>query len=226
MREQVGLENAMAELEVAIGYKFKSISLLTLAMTHRSFSKDNNERLEFLGDALLSLFVSEHLYNRFDNLDEGKLTQFKAKIVSRENLTNIAESIELSKFIKAGKGEKLVDNSIVGNTLEALIGAVYLDSSLSRVNQVLNNLLKENLLILEENADLKDPKSKLQEYLQKRNLQLPIYSVTLKGSKEKKVDFKVLCAVKDLNMTTTGRGQSRKKAELNSAEKILDKLKV
>ena len=216
----------MKDLMSKLGYNFNDKSLLKRALTHKSLSSQHNERLEFLGDALLSLFVSEHLYNRFDNLDEGKLTQFKAKIVSRENLTNIAESIELSKFIKAGKGEKLVDNSIVGNTLEALIGAVYLDSSLSRVNQVLNNLLKENLLILEENADLKDPKSKLQEYLQKRNLQLPIYSVTLKGSKEKKVDFKVLCAVKDLNMTTTGRGQSRKKAELNSAEKILDKLKV
>ena len=216
----------MKDLMSKLGYNFKDKSLLKKAQTHKSLSSQNNERLEFLGDALLNLHVSEHLYSRFDSLDEGKLTQFKAKLVSRENLTKIAENLELSRFIRAGKGEKLVDNSIVGNTLEALIGAVYLDSSLSRVNQVLNNLLKENLLILEENADLKDPKSKLQEYLQKRNLQLPIYSVTLKGSKEKKVDFKVLCAVKDLNMTTTGRGQSRKKAELNSAEKILDKLKV
>ena len=138
----------MKDLMSKLGYNFNDKSLLKRALTHKSLSSQHNERLEFLGDALLSLFVSEHLYNRFDNLDEGKLTQFKAKIVSRENLTNIAESIELSKFIKAGKGEKLVDNSIVGNTLEALIGAVYLDSSLSRVNQVINNLLKENLLIL------------------------------------------------------------------------------
>ena len=209
-----------------LGYNFNDKSLLKRALTHKSLSSQHNERLEFLGDALLSLFVSEHLYNRFDNLDEGKLTQFKAKIVSRENLTNIAESIELSKFIKAGKGEKLVDNSIVGNTLEALIGAVYLDSSHSKTNQVLNKLLKESMLALVESVDPKDPKSKLQEYLQKRNFQLPIYSIKLKGSKENQVDFKVLCEVRDLNISSIGRGQSRKKAELNSAEKILNKIEA
>lgn len=216
----------MKDLMSKLGYNFNDKSLLKRALTHKSLSSQHNERLEFLGDALLSLFVSEHLYNRFDNLDEGKLTQFKAKIVSRENLTNIAESIELSKFIKAGKGEKLVDNSIVGNTLEALIGAVYLDSSHSKTNQVLNKLLKESMLALVENVDPKDPKSKLQEYLQKRNFQLPIYSIKLKGSKENQVDFKVLCEVKDLNISSIGRGQSRKKAELNSAEKILNKIEA
>ena len=216
----------MKDLMSKLGYNFNDKSLLKRALTHKSLSSQHNERLEFLGDALLSLFVSEHLYNRFDNLDEGKLTQFKAKIVSRENLTNIAESIELSKFIKAGKGEKLVDNSIVGNTLEALIGAVYLDSSHSKTNQVLNTLLKESMLALVENVDPKDPKSKLQEYLQKRNFQLPIYSIKLKGSKENQVDFKVLCEVRDLNISSIGRGQSRKKAELNSAEKILNKIEA
>ena len=216
----------MKDLMSKLGYNFNDKSLLKRALTHKSLSSQHNERLEFLGDALLSLFVSEHLYNRFDNLDEGKLTQFKAKIVSRENLTNIAESIELSKFIKAGKGEKLVDNSIVGNTLEALIGAVYLDSSHSKTNRVLNKLLKESMLTLVENVDPKDPKSKLQEYLQKRNFQLPIYSIKLKGSKENQVDFKVLCEVKDLNISSIGRGQSRKKAELNSAEKILNKIEA
>ncbi len=209
-----------------LGYKFKDKTLLKKALTHKSLSSQHNERLEFLGDALLNLHVSEYLYSRFVNLDEGKLTQFKAKIVSRENLTKVAENIELSRFIKAGKGEKLVDNSIIGNTLEALIGAVYLDSNYSKTNQVLNKLLKENLLMIEENTDPKDPKSKLQEYLQKRNLQLPTYSIKLNGSKEKKVDFKVLCEVEGLNLSATGRGKSRKKAELNSAEKILNKIKV
>lgn len=216
----------MKDLISRLGYDFKDKSLLKIALTHKSLSSQHNERLEFLGDALLSLYVSEYLYRTFNALDEGKLTQFKATIVSRENLTRIAESIELSRFIRSGKGEKLQENSIVGNTLEALIGAVYLDSNYSKTNQVLSKLLKETLQILEENADLKDPKSKLQEYLQKRNLQLPIYSLKLKGSKEKKVDFKVFCEVKDLNMTATGNGQSRKKAELNSAKKILNKIEV
>ena len=216
----------MKDLMSKLGYKFKDKTLLKKALTHKSLSSQHNERLEFLGDALLNLHVSEYLYSRFVNLDEGKLTQFKAKIVSRENLTKVAENIELSRFIKAGKGEKLVDNSIIGNTLEALIGAVYLDSNYSKTNQVLNKLLKENLLMIEENTDPKDPKSKLQEYLQKRNLQLPTYSIKLNGSKEKKVDFKVLCEVEGLNLSATGRGKSRKKAELNSAEKILNKIKV
>jgi len=210
----------------ALDYKFQDLTLLRTALTHKSFSSEHNERLEFLGDALLNLYVTEYLYDRFDSLDEGKLTQFKATIVSRENLTKIAQNIGLSNFIRAGKGEGLEGNSIPGNAVEALIGAVFLDSNYSKTNRFLDKLLKENLLTLEESTDLKDPKSKLQEYLQKRNLQLPLYSLKQKGSKEKKIDFKVFCEVKDLNLSTTGNGQSRKKAELNAAQKLLNKIEI
>ena len=209
-----------------LGYEFKDLALLRTALTHKSFSSEHNERLEFLGDALLNLYVTEYLYNRFDSLDEGKLTQFKATIVSRENLTKIAGSIGLSNFIRTGKGEGLEGNSIPGNTVEALIGAVFLDSSYSKTNRFLNKLLKENQLTLEENTDLKDPKSKLQEHLQKRNLQLPSYSLKQKGSKEKKIDFKVFCEIKDLNISATGNGQSRKKAELSAAQKLLNQVEI
>jgi len=216
----------MKDLMSTLGYKFQNLALLRTALTHKSFSSEHNERLEFLGDALLNLYVTEYLYYRFDSLDEGKLTQFKATIVSRENLTKIAQSIGLSNFIRTGKGEGLEGNSIPGNAVEALIGAVFLDSNHSKTNRFLNKLLKENLLTLEESADLKDPKSKLQEHLQKRNLQLPLYSLKQKGSKEKKIDFKVFCEVKDLNISATGNGQSRKKAELNAAQKLLYKVKI
>ncbi len=216
----------MKDLMSALGYKFQDLALLRTALTHKSFSSEHNERLEFLGDALLNLYVTEYLYNRFDSLDEGKLTQFKATIVSRENLTEIAQSIGLPNFILTGKGERLEGNSIPGNTVEALIGAVFLDSNYSKTNKFLNKLLKENLLTLEEGADLKDPKSKLQEHLQKRNLQLPSYSLKQKGSKEKKIDFKVFCEVKDLNISATGNGQSRKKAELSAAQKLLNKVEI
>ena len=216
----------MKELMSALGYKFQDLALLRTALTHKSFSSEHNERLEFLGDALLNLYVTEYLYNRFDSLDEGKLTQFKATIVSRENLNRIAQSIGLSDFIRAGKGEGLEGNSIAGNAVEALIGAVFLDSNYSKTNRFLNKLLKENLLTLEESTDLKDPKSKLQEHLQKRNLQLPLYSLKQKGSKEKRIEFKVFCEVKDLNISATGYGQSRKKAELNGAQKLLNKVKI
>ncbi len=216
----------MKDLMSALGYKFQDLALLRTALTHKSFSSEHNERLEFLGDALLNLYVTEYLYDRFDSLDEGKLTQFKATIVSRENLTKIAQSIGLSNFIRTGKGEGLEGNSIPGNAVEALIGAVFLDSNHSKTNRFLNKLLKENLLTLEESADLKDPKSKLQEHLQKRNLQLPLYSLKQKGSKEKKIDFKVFCEVKDLNISATGNGQSRKKAELSAAQKLLNKVEI
>ena len=216
----------MKDLMSTLGYKFQNLALLRTALTHKSFSSEHNERLEFLGDALLNLYVTEYLYDRFDSLDEGKLTQFKATIVSRENLTKIAQSIGLSNFIRTGKGEGLEGNSIPGNAVEALIGAVFLDSNHSKTNRFLNKLLKENLLTLEESADLKDPKSKLQEHLQKRNLQLPLYSLKQKGSKEKKIDFKVFCEVKDLNISATGNGQSRKKAELSAAQKLLNKVKI
>ena len=216
----------MKDLMSTLGYKFQNLALLRTALTHKSFSSEHNERLEFLGDALLNLFVTEYLYDRFDSLDEGKLTQFKATIVSRENLTKIAQSIGLSNFIRTGKGEGLEGNSIPGNAVEALIGAVFLDSNHSKTNRFLNKLLKENLLTLEESADLKDPKSKLQEHLQKRNLQLPLYSLKQKGSKEKKIDFKVFCEVKDLNISATGNGQSRKKAELSAAQKLLNKVEI
>ena len=216
----------MKDLMSVLGYKFQDLTLLRTALTHKSFSSEHNERLEFLGDALLNLYVTEYLYNRFDSLDEGKLTQFKATIVSRENLNKIAQSIGLSNFIQTGKGEGLEGNSIAGNAVEALIGAVFLDSNYSKTNRFLNKLLKENLLTLEESTDLKDPKSKLQEYLQKRNLQLPLYSLKQKGSKEKKIEFKVFCEVKDLNISATGNGQSRKKAELNAAQKLLNKVEI
>ena len=216
----------MKDLMSKLGYKFQDISLLEKALTHKSLSSQHNERLEFLGDALLNLYVTEYLYNRFDALDEGKLTQFKAALVSRENLAKIAQDMGLSRFIRKGKGEKLDGNSIPGNTLEALIGAVFLDSNYSQTNKVLKRLLKENLLTLEESKDLKDPKSKLQEYLQKSNLQLPSYSLKQNGSKDKQIEFKVFCEVKDLNLTATGKGQSRKKAELSAAQKILNKVEV
>ena len=216
----------MKDLTSTLGYKFQDLTLLRTALTHKSFSSEHNERLEFLGDALLNLYVTDYLYNRFDLLDEEKLTQFKATIVSRENLTEIAQSIGLPNFIRTGKGESLEGNSIPGNAVEALIGAVFLDSNYSKTNKFLNKLLKESLLTLEESADLKDPKSKLQEHLQKRNLQLPSYSLKQKGSKEKKIDFKIYCEVIDLDISTTGIGQSRKKAELDAAQKILNKVEI
>ena len=130
----------MNDLLISLDYSFKNEDLIQLALTHKSLAKNNNERLEFLGDAILNLYVSERLFNTYDDLKEGKLTQFKASIVSRENLHTVASKISLAKYIKIGKGERLEGNSIVGNVLEAVIGAIFLDSSYSETKTVLDKL--------------------------------------------------------------------------------------
>ena len=149
-----------------IDYEFKDDKLIELALTHKSFSSINNERLEFLGDAVLNLYVSERLFDSYENLKEGKLTRFKASIVSRENLQLVATKIGLSDHIRLGKGETLEENSILGNVLEAIIGAIFLDSSYARTIEVLDKLFQDNFLGLVEEKELKDSKSTLQELLQ------------------------------------------------------------
>ena len=118
----------MKELFSNIGYSFKDSSLVEVALTHKSFSSSNNERLEFLGDALINLYISERLFKTYEGLDEGKLTRFKASMVSRDNLNLKASKLNIGSLIKLGRGEKLEGNSILGNTFEALVGAVFLDS--------------------------------------------------------------------------------------------------
>ena len=119
----------MDNISSNLGYFFKDKRLIELALTHKSFSLENNERLEFLGDAILNLYVSEKLYASYEDVNEGKLTRFKASIVSRDNLNLVALNLEIGEGIKLGKGEKLDGPSILGHTLEALIGAVFLDSN-------------------------------------------------------------------------------------------------
>ena len=157
----------MDNISSNLGYVFTDKRLIELALTHKSFSLENNERLEFFGDAILNLYVSEKLYASYEDLNEGKLTRFKASIVSRDNLNLVALNLEIGEEIKLGKGEKLEGNSILGNTLEALIGAVFLDSNFNETKQVLDNLFSHNFNELNKIDELKDPKSCLQELIQK-----------------------------------------------------------
>ena len=165
----------MDNISSNLGYVFTDKRLIELALTHKSFSLENNERLEFLGDAILNLYVSEKLYASYEDLNEGKLTRFKASIVSRDNLNLVALNLEIGEEIKLGKGEKLEGNSILGNTLEALIGAVFLDSNFNKTKQVLDNLFSHNFNELNKIDELKDPKSCLQELIQKKYKSLPRY---------------------------------------------------
>jgi|TARA_B100000767_G_C19719071_1_gene516391 ribonuclease-3 len=204
-----------------IDYEFKDDKLIELALTHKSLSTINNERLEFLGDAVLNLYVSERLFDTYENLKEGKLTRFKASIVSRENLQLVATEIGLSNHIKLGKGETLEENSILGNVLEAIIGAIFLDSSYARTIEVLDKLFQDNFLELVEEKELKDSKSTLQELLQKKYKSLPRYSLSNDSTNKLNKHFQISCFVDAADLISHGEGKTRKKAELDAARNML-----
>ncbi len=204
-----------------IDYEFKDDKLIELALTHKSLSTINNERLEFLGDAVLNLYVSERLFDTYENLKEGKLTRFKASIVSRENLQLVATEIGLSNHIKLGKGETLEENSILGNVLEAIIGAIFLDSNYARTIEVLDKLFQDNFLELVEEKELKDSKSTLQELLQKKYKSLPRYSLSNDSTNKVNKHFQISCFVDAADLISHGEGKTRKKAELDAARNML-----
>ena len=204
-----------------LGYTFSNDDLIKKALTHKSSSSDNNERLEFLGDAILNLYVSEKLIHSYPELSEGKLTRFKASIVSRQNLNLVAEKLRLSEFIKIGKGERLDGNSILGNTLEAIIGAIFLDSDYPNTKEILQRLFLKDFLEIEEESELKDPKSALQEYIQKTYKSLPTYSIQKSSSSEGPLRFQVTCEINEANLITHGSGRSKKRAELEAANNML-----
>ena len=207
-----------------LGYVFTDKRLIELALTHKSFSLENNERLEFLGDAILNLYVSEKLYASYEDLNEGKLTRFKASIVSRDNLNLVALNLEIGEEIKLGKGEKLEGNSILGNTLEALIGAVFLDSNFNKTKQVLDNLFSHNFNELNKIDELKDPKSCLQELIQKKYKSLPRYSSKENTTSSYKSRFESTCYVDEAKLISNGTAKTRKGAELAAAAIMLKML--
>ena len=212
----------MQELFDELGYKFQNDSLLYRALTHKSASSNNNERLEFLGDAVLNLYVSEKLFNSYPSINEGKLSLFKSNIVSRENLNLVAKKINLHQHVVIGKGEKLQGNSILGNSLEALIAAIFLDSDYECTLKVLDTLFKKDFLELEEDTELKDPKSSLQEYIQKKYKSLPHYRTKESPDPDGNVRFHTLCTVDEASLSCEGSGRTRKRAELDAANNMLE----
>ena len=215
----------MKDLFFKLGYSFKDTELAQIALTHKSFSQDNNERLEFLGDAILNLFISETLYNELKDIDEGKLTRVKASLVSRENLNSLAESLDLHKYVRIGKGEKLDGNSILGNALEAVVGAIFLDSDYFVTKEILTEMFKDDLVDIQDDSEFKDPKSSLQEFTQKKFKSLPIYHLKDNSNQEDSIVFEVLCSIQAANLNTLGKGKTIKSAELDAAKKMLDLFK-
>ena len=211
----------MRSISQKLGYSFRDPALLDLALTHKSSSPDNNERLEYLGDSLLNFIIAEEVFKRFESLSEGKLTQFRASLVSRELLNEMGKEIGLEDCVKIGKGE-----TAQGNSFEALIGAIYLDGGFHEASKIVSTLFNERLSALSDSQDLKDAKSRLQEHLQKIGDDLPFYKLVGEENNNQVKKFKIMCRLDGLGLTVEAEGNTRKKAEIKAAEKMLELIEL
>jgi len=205
------------------------MSLFEAAFTHRSApGRINNERLEFLGDAVLNLLAAELLYQRFPAASEGDLSRLRARLVSTGPLADAAQSLGLGDELRLGSGELKTGGfrreSILADALEALIGAVYLDAGLGAARAVVTRFCGPLIDSLPPPEDLKDPKTRLQELLQGRGLALPEYRVEQVSGEPHSQHFSVRCEVPELRITTVGEGSSRRRAEQDAAQRVLDGL--
>lgn len=214
------------KVEDLIGYQFKNKLFLKEALTHKSNDENfNNERLEFLGDSVISLVVSEELLLKGTNLDEGFLSIYRSKIVSRSNLSDIGAKLNLDKYLLASsalKNNQNLTNSVIGNTFEAVLGAVFLDAGYKKAKEIILSLLKIDFFSLAEDEQ-KDPKTRLQEFLQSSKEDLPEYlTVEKKSAAGNKFVSKVF--IPNLSLDESGEGKTKKIAEQRAAEKILIKI--
>ncbi len=208
-----------------LAYEPRDGALFHTALTHRSATGPNNERLEFLGDAVLNLVVAHHLFAAFPEATEGDLSRLRARVVSAEPLAEAAASLGVGEALQLGSGELKSGGfrrqSILADALEALCGALYLDGGLAAAEAFITRLLGPRIAALPAPEALKDPKTRLQEYLQSRGLALPVYSVDeVQGEPHAQV-FEVSCRVGALGQIAQGRGSSRRRAEQEAAERIL-----
>lgn len=208
-----------------LGYSFKNQNIIREALTHRSVCKSNNERLEYLGDSILNFVIASALFKMFPDAKEGELSRIRSYLVKGDRLTEIAQSLQLGGFLELGPGELKSGGarraSILEDAFEALIGAVYLDSNIIETHRVVIELYTEQFKSIPESDDLKDPKTRLQEYLQARKLPLPEYHIEETSGEQHKKKFTVSCKVEGLDVNTLGIAGSRRKAEQESAEKAL-----
>ncbi|NOX91851.1 MAG: ribonuclease III [Gammaproteobacteria bacterium] len=212
-------------LQYALEYQFSDVALLTLALTHRSKGSTNNERLEFLGDAILGFVVADLLYFQFDSVPEGHLSRFRASLVKKETLAELAREFSLGDFLLLGSGELKSGgfrrDSILADGMEAIIGAIYLDSGLDNARKLIEKCLAPRLAGLSAENELKDPKTRLQEFLQARHFSLPVYAVVSTSGDEHNQRFEISCTVQGLARPASGIGSSRRKAEQDAAEQAL-----
>ncbi len=207
-------------------YRFNNLNLLEQALTHRSRSAANYERLEFLGDSILGFFVAEWLYHRFPELTEGKLSRMRAAIVRKDTLARVARDLELGQALILGEGESKSGgherNSILADTLEAITGAIFLDSGLDACKEFVLRVFRPHLDQLRSETAYKDAKSRLQEYLQKHGLPVPIYTIVNVSGEPHLQVFEVQCEIEGVEQVFTATGTSRRSAEQSAAEQAID----
>lgn len=222
------MTTASGWIEKTLRYRFRDAARLEQALTHRSAGGRHNERLEFLGDAILGMIVAEALYRREPDATEGYLSRLRARLVRKETLAEIGGEIHLGEWLKLGPGELKSGGfrraSILANGVEALLGAVYLDGDLDAVRSVVATLYGERLRSFPGEHELKDPKTRLQELLQARGLDLPVYAIDSASGDHHERRFTVSCGVESLGLQTRAEGRSRRKAEQRAAEAMIEKL--
>ncbi len=224
------LHASLADLQQRLQHVFADPRLLQRAVTHRSFSADHNERLEFLGDSVLNLAVSSLLYERLARLPEGDLSRVRANLVRQETLHQIALRLRLPEVLRLGEGELksggLRRPSILADALEALIGAVYLDAGYERAQALVQRLYEGVEITPQMQAAAKDPKTALQEWLQGRKMRLPLYEVVATVGAAHRQSFEVECSIAALGLRARGSGTSRRAAEQAAAAAMLQTLKA
>lgn len=217
-------------LQQRLGYRFLQPGLMTCALTHRSAGTDHNERLEFLGDAVLQTAVSALLYERFAGSDEGDLTRVRAHLVREDSLHRLALALGLPDVVRLSEGEArgggALRPSILADALEALIGAVYLDGGFASAHALVRRLFGQTIATTEADNWSKDAKTELQEWLQARKLPVPVYRIAATRGQAHAQTFDLECAVAALGLTEHGEGRSRRIAEQEAARRMLAVLKA
>ena len=219
---------SVVSLEHKIGYHFSDPELLEAALRHRSIGSRHNERLEFLGDSVLGLAVSEALYERYPDAAEGELTQFRARLVRQATLAEVARRIGLGSALhlgpSAGRSGGSDRASIIADALEAVLAAIFLDAGFETAKRITLSLLEPDIALLEAGSLEKDPKTQLQELLQAAGAHPPDYAVISTSGQPHEREFVVDCSIPSLGFITSGQGSSRKSAEQEAALQALRKI--
>ncbi len=216
----------ISALEKKLGYEFKQPNLLQLALTHRSKGSEHNERLEFLGDGVVNFVIAEILFHQFQKATEGDLSRWRATLVNRDTLAEVAKKFDLGPHLLLGPGEMRSGgserSSILSCAMEAVIGAVYLDGGYQAAHDCIAAWFEDLLHSLSSPSSHKDPKTLLQEYVQSHRYDLPTYTVeSIEGEAHQQL-FVVSCQIEGVSGKTLGRGTSRRRAEQEAAQGMLE----